>query len=144
MNYEKVQERNKGSREVTNLRIRLEWGEEGLKRSSYNLKNKPFLCFKLNREWGKISSNSYKKNWGLWLNMYIFFVFRLQLFSRERERERERALFFQLLYVGVNEFYTGKHPRRRWKFTHQTKNLFVLVFSLIKKLLFIYWLNFGA
>ena len=38
MTYEKVQERNKGSKELKNLRIRLERGEEGLKRNSYSLK----------------------------------------------------------------------------------------------------------
>ena len=38
LNYEKGQERNKGSKELTNLGIRLERGEEGLKRSSYSFK----------------------------------------------------------------------------------------------------------
>ena len=38
LNYENGQERNKGSKELTNLRIRLERGEEGLKCSSYSFK----------------------------------------------------------------------------------------------------------
>lgn len=40
LNYEKVEKRIKGSKEVTNLRIKLERGEEGLKRSSHSFKKK--------------------------------------------------------------------------------------------------------